>query len=100
MISHTYQILSLRKYNDTLLDIVNSFKLRITGTKDGKSVYVDKEILLDIPHEESFIEYENLNEQHLIDWFKDGVRDFLAEEEIQQKFNLNKGTETDSFPWV
>ena len=55
---------------------------------------------MDIPSEESFIEYENLNEQHLIDWFKDGVRDFLAEKEIEQKFNLNKGTETDSFPWV
>lgn len=100
MISYTYQILSLRKYNDTFLDIVKSFKLRVTGTEDGESHYVDNEILLDMPSESFFIEYQNLVEQDFIDWYQNGVVYLKTKNEIQKKFNLNKGNETDSFPWV
>ena len=100
MISYTYQILSLRKYNDTLLDIVKSFKLRVTGTEDGESHYVDNEILLDMPSESFFIEYQNLAEQDFIDWYQNSVVYLDTKHEIQQKFYLNKGNETDSFPWV
>lgn len=100
MISYTYQILSLRKYNDTLLDIVKSFKLRVTGAEDGESHYVDNEILLDIPSESFFIEYQNLVEQDFIDWYQNGVVYLDTKNEIQKKFNLNKGNQTNSFPWV
>ena len=100
MISYTYQILSLRKQDDNeFLNNVKSLKIRITGTEDGVSHYIDDEILLDMPLKDSFIEYQNLTEQNLIDWYKDGIREEIAKYEIQQKFNLNKGTETSSFPW-
>ena len=100
MILYTYQILSLKKDNDTFLNNIKSFKIRITGTEGGESHYVDDEILLDMPSEDSFIKYENLIEQNLIDWYKDGIREEMAKPRIQQKYNLNKGKETDSFPWV
>ena len=100
MILYTYQILSLKKDNDTFLNNIKSFKIRITCTEGGESHYVDDEILLDMPSEDSFIKYENLIEQNLIDWYKDGIREEMAKPRIQQKFNLNKGNETDSFPWV
>lgn len=99
MISYTYQILSLKKHNDNFLNNIKSFKIRITGTEGGESHYVDDEILLDMPSEGSFIEYQDLTERNLIDWYKDGIREEMAKYEIQQKFNLNKGTETSSFPW-
>ena len=99
MISYTYQILSLKKHNDNFLNNIKSFKIRITGTEGGESHYVDDEILLNMPSEDSFIEYQDLTEQNLIDWYKDGIREEMAKYEIQQKFNLNKGTETSSFPW-
>jgi|TARA_B100001094_G_C18132281_1_gene772964 hypothetical protein len=100
MISYTYQILSLKKHNDNFLNNIKSFKIRITGTEGGESHYIDDEILLDMPSEDSFIEYQNLTEQNLIDWYQDGIREEEAKRNIQQKFNLNKGTETSSFPWL
>jgi len=100
MISYIYQILSLTKYNDDFLNNIKSFKIRITGTEGGESHYVDDEILLDMPSEDSFIEYQNLTEQNLIDWYQDGIREEAVKRNIQQKFNLNKGTETSSFPWL
>ena len=100
MISYTYQILSLKKHNDNFLNNIKSFKIRITGTEGGESHYVDDEILLDMPSENSFIEYQDLTEQNLIDWYKDGIIEEIAKYDIQQKFNLNKGTETSSFPWL
>lgn len=99
MISYTYQILSLKKHNDNFLNNIKSFKIRITGTEGGESHYVDEEILLDMPSEDSFIEYQDLTEQNLIDWYTDGIREEMAKYEIQQKFNLNKGEELVSFPW-
>ena len=99
MISYTYQILSLKKHDDEFLNNIKSFKIRITGTEGSESHYVDDEILLDMPSEDSFIEYQDLTEQNLIDWYKDGIREEMAKYNIQQKFNLNKGTETSSFPW-
>lgn len=100
MISYTYQILSLKKYNDNFLNNIKSFKIRITGTEGGESHYIDNEILLHMPSAESFIEYQNLTEQNLIDWFSDGINEEMAKNHIQKKFNLNKGTETSSFPWL
>lgn len=100
MISYTYQILSLKKHNDNFLNNIKSFKIRITGTEGGESHYVDDEILLDMPSEESFIQYQDLTKQNLIDWYQDGIREEEAKLNIQQKFNLNKGTETSSFPWL
>ena len=100
MISYTYQILSLKKYNDNFLNNIKSFKIRITGTEGGESHYVDDEILLDMPSESSFIEYQDLTEQNLIDWYQNGIREEEAKRNIQKKFNLNKGTETSSFPWL
>jgi|TARA_B100001093_G_scaffold278927_1_gene266612 hypothetical protein len=100
MISYTYQILSLKKHNDNFLNNIKSFKIRITGTEGGESHYIDDEILLDMPSEDSFIEYQDLTEQNLIDWYQDGIREEEAKRNIQQKFNLNKGTETSSFPWL
>lgn len=100
MISYTYQILSLKKHNDNFLNNIKSFKIRVTGTEGGESHYVDEELLLDMPSEDSFIEYQNLAEQNLIDWYTDGIREEMAKYEIQNKFNLNKGTETSSFPWL
>ena len=100
MISYTYQILSLKKYNDDFLNNIKSFKIRITGTEGGESHYVDDETLVDMPSESSFIEYQDLTEQNLIDWYQDGIREEEAKRNIQKKFNLNKGTETSSFPWL
>ena len=100
MISYTYQILSLKKHNDNFLNNIKSFKIRITGTEGGESHYVDDEILLDMPSEDSFIEYQDLTEQNLIDWYQDDIREEEAKYNIQKKFNLNKGTETSSFPWL
>lgn len=100
MISYTYQILSLKKHNDNFLNNIKSFKIRITGTEGGELHYVDEELLLDMPSEDSFVEYQDLTEQNLIDWYTDGIREEMAKYEIQQKFNLNKGTETSSFPWL
>jgi len=100
MLSYTYQILSLKKYNDNFLNNIKSFKIRITGTEGGESHYVDDEILLDMPSESSFIEYQDLTEQNLIGWYQDGIREEEAKRNIQKKFNLNKGTETSSFPWL
>lgn len=100
MISYTYQILSLKKHNDNFLNNIKSFKIRITGTEGGESHYVDDEILLDMPSEDSFIEYQDLTEENLVNWYKNSIREDFAQSEIQQKFNLNKGTETSSFPWL
>ena len=100
MLSYTYQILSLKKYNDNFLNNIKSFKIRITGTEGGESHYVDDETLLDMPSESSFIEYQDLTEQNLIGWYQDGIREEEAKRNIQKKFNLNKGTETSSFPWL
>ena len=100
MISYTYQIRSLKKHNDTFLNNIKSFKIRITGTEGGESHYVDEELLLDMPSEDSFIEYQNLTEQNLIDWYTDGIREEMAKYEIQNKFNLNVGAETNNFPWL
>ena len=100
MISYTYQILSLKKHDDNeFLNNVKSLKIRITGTEDSESHYIDYEILLDMPLKDSFIEYQDLKEQDLIGWYKDGIREEQSEYDIQEKFNLNKGTETSSFPW-
>ena len=100
MISYTYQILSLKKHNDNFLNNIKSFKIRITGTEGGESHYVDDEILLDMPSENCFIEYLDLTEQNLFDWYQVGIREEVAKYNIQKKFNLNKGTETSSFPWL
>jgi hypothetical protein len=100
MISYTYQILSLKKYNDNFLNNIKSFKIRVTGTEGGESHHIDDEILLDMPSEDSFIEYQNLTEQNLISWYKSVVIEEIPKYDIQQKFNLNKGTETSSFPWL
>tara|TARA_R110002153_G_scaffold20280_5_gene69094 strand:- start:5553 stop:5855 length:303 start_codon:yes stop_codon:yes gene_type:complete len=100
MTSYTYQILSLKKHNDNFLNNIKSFKIRITGTEGSESHYVDDEVLLDMPSEGYFIEYQNLTEGTLVNWYKDGIREDFAQSEIQQKFDLNKGTETDNFPWL
>jgi hypothetical protein len=100
MISYTYQILSLKKHNDNFLNNIKSFKIRITGTEGSESHYVDDEVLLDMPSEGYFIEYQNLTEEVLVNWYEDGIREDFAQSEIQQKFDLNKGTETDNFPWL
>jgi hypothetical protein len=100
MISYTYQILSLKKYNDNFLNNIKSFKIRVTGTEGGESHHIDDEILLDMPSEDSFIEYQNLTEQNLISWYKSVVIEEIPKYDIQQKFDLNKGTETSSFPWL
>ena len=100
MISYTYQILSLKKHNDNFLNNIKSFKIRITGAEGSESHYVDDEVLLDMPSEGYFIEYQNLTEETLVNWYKDGIREDFAQREIQQKFDLNKGTETDNFPWL
>lgn len=100
MISYTYQILSLKKHNDSFLNNIKSFKIRITGTEGSESHYVEDEILLDMPSEDSFIEYQDLTEQNLIDWYQNGIREEEVKHNIQKKFNLNKGTETSSFPWL
>src|SRR5210317_1361100 len=100
MISYTYQLLSLKKQDDDFLNNVKSFKIRITGTEGSESYYADDELLLDMPSEDSFIEYQNLTEQNLIDWYKDGIREEMVKYEIQRKFNLNKGEEAVSFPWT
>ena len=50
---------------------------------------IDDEILLDMPSEGSFIEYQELTEENLVNWYKDGIREDFAQSEIQQKFNLN-----------
>ena len=100
MISYTYQIRSLKKHNDTFLNNIKSFKIRITGTEGGESHYVDEELLLDMPSEDSFVEYQELTEQNLIDWYTDGIREEMAKYKIQNKFNLNVGTETNNFPWL
>jgi hypothetical protein len=99
MISYTYQILSLRKRNDTFLNNIKSFKIRVTGTEGGESHYVDDEVLLDMPTSDDFIEYQNLKKEDLVDWYSSGVGEIMAQHEVQQKFNLNKGTETNTFPW-
>lgn len=99
MISYTYQILSLKKHNDTFLNNIKSFKIRITGTEGGESHYVEDEILLEMPTSEFFIAYQDLTEQNIIDWYEDGIREEIAKLDIQRKFDLNKGTETNSFPW-
>tara|TARA_B100000212_G_scaffold326160_1_gene288429 strand:+ start:331 stop:636 length:306 start_codon:yes stop_codon:yes gene_type:complete len=99
MISYTYQILSLKKHNDNFLNNIKSFKIRVTGTKGSESHYVEDEILLEMPSEESFIAYQDLTEQNIIDWYEDGIREEVARLDIQRKFDLNKGTETSSFPW-
>lgn len=99
MISYTYKILSLKKQDDDFLNNIKSFKIRITGTKDAESHYIDKELILSMPGVESFIDYENLIEQILIDWFADGIRELGPKHEIEKKFNLNLGTETTTFPW-
>jgi len=100
MISYTYQILSLKKYNDNFLNNIKSFKIRVTGTEGGESHHIDDEILLDMPSEDSFIEYQNLTEQNLISWYKSVIIEEIPKYDIQQKFDLNKGTETSSFPWL
>jgi len=100
MISYTYQVLSLKKHNDNFLNNIKSFKIRITGTEGSESHYVDEELLLDMPSEDSFIQYQNLTEQNLIDWYQDGIREEMVKYEIQRKFNLNKGEEAASFPWT
>lgn len=99
MISYTYQILSLKKQDDDFLNNIKSFKIRITGSKDNESHYLDDELALPMPEADSFIDYENLTEQNLIDWFTDGVRELGIKYEIEKKFNLNLGTETTIFPW-
>jgi len=99
MISYTYQILSLKKHNDTFLNNIKSFKIRVIGTEGGESHYVDDEVLLDMPTSDDFIEYQNLKKEDLVDWYQDAVREEEAKRNIQRKFNLNKGTETNSFPW-
>ena len=99
MISYTYQILSLKKHNDTFLNNIKSFKIRVTGTEGGESHYVDDEVLLDMPTSDDFIEYQNLKKEDLVDWYSSGVGEIMAQHEVQQKFNLNKGTETNTFPW-
>ena len=99
MISYTYQILSLKKHNDDFLNNVKSFKIRITGTKGAESHYIDEELILPMPEADSFIDYENLTEQNLIDWFADGIRELGPKYEIEKKFNLNLGIETTTFPW-
>jgi len=101
MITYTYQILELRKKDeDDFANTIKSFKIRITGTKDGESHFVDRNLILPMPKQESFVQYDSLTEQNLIDWHNDGIREEMASHEIQEKFNLNEGTETDSFPWV
>jgi len=100
MISYTYQILSLKKYNDNFLNNIKSFKIRVTGTEGGESHHIDDEILLDMPSEDSFIEYQNLTEQNLISWYKSVIIEEIPKYDIQQKFDLNEGTETSSFPWL
>ena len=99
MISYTYQVLSLKKHNDNFLNNIKSFKIRITGTEGSESHHVDEELLLDMPSEDSFVEYQELTEQNLIDWYTDGIREEMAKYEIQKKFNLSLGAETTSFPW-
>ena len=99
MITYTYEILSLKKHDDEFLNNIKSFKIRITGTKDSESHYVDDEVLLDMPLKDSFIKYQNLTEQNLIDWYSDAIREIQAQYDIQRKFNLNKGTQETSFPW-
>ncbi len=99
MITYTYQILSLKKHDDEFLNNIKSFKIRITGTEGSESHYIDDEISLSMPYHADFIEYENIKEENLIGWYSDGIREMMAQQEVQQKFNLNKGTETNTFPW-
>ena len=100
MITYTYQILELRKKNESnFTDNIKSFKIRITGTKDGESYSVDQDLILPIPEQESFIQYDSLTEQNLIDWFLTEVIPSDYQFEIENKFNLNEGTQEASFPW-
>lgn len=100
MIIYTYQILELRKKDeDNFKNTIKSFKIRITGTKDGQSYYVDRDLILPMPEQASFLEYDSLKEENVIDWYTDGVREEMASYEIQKKFNLNEGTQETSFPW-
>ena len=100
MITYTYQILELRKKDEgNFTNTIKSFKIRITGTKDGQSYYVDHDLILPMPKQESFIQYDFLKEENVIDWYTDGIREEMAIYEIQEKFNLSEGTQETSFPW-
>lgn len=100
MITYTYQILEIRKKDEAnFANTIKSFKIRITGTKDGESHFVDRNLILPTPEQESFVQYDSLTEQNLIDWHNDGIREEMASYEIQEKFNLSEGTRETSFPW-
>ena len=100
MITYTYQILELRKKDESsFTNTIKSFKIRITGTKDGESHFVDQDLVLPMPEEGSFIEYDSLAEQNLIDWFLAEIIPQDYQFEIESKFNLSEGTQETSFPW-
>lgn len=100
MITYTYQILELRKKDESsFTNTIKSFKIRITGTKDGESYSVDQDLILPIPEQESFIQYDSLTEQNLIDWFLTEIIPSDYQFEIENKFNLSEGTQETSFPW-
>lgn len=100
MITYTYQILELRKKDeDNFANTIKSFKIRITGTKDGESYSVDQDLILPTPEQELFIQYDSLTEQNLIDWFLAEIIPLDYQSEIENKFNLSEGTQETSFPW-
>ena len=73
----------------------NSFFRTLGGTPLASEDWMN----ISMPSEDSFVEYQDLTEQNLIDWYTDGIREEMAKYEIQNKFNLNVGTETTNFPW-
>ena len=100
MITYTYQILELRKKDESsFTNTIKSFKIRITGTKDGESYSVDQDLILSMPKQESFIQYDSLTEQDLINWFLKEIIPLDYQFEIENKFNLSEGTQETSFPW-
>lgn len=52
MITYTYQILELRRKDESnFTNTIKSFKIRITGTKNGESYSVDQDLILPAPEQ-------------------------------------------------
>ena len=116
MITYTYTVLSLHKEDVTVeqpifpptkpakeyKDFVVSTVVKISGKQDSKTIDIERAASFPLPPYDNptFIDYTNLSEQDVIDWYCDGIRNIQAENDIKKLFELEAGTKVDSnFPW-
>lgn len=99
--TYTYRIISLKKSNGVYLNTVNSFVVEVTASDGTNSFSKEYTIKISPPHNEDFVEYNDLTEANIISWLTtNGVEHDFIKSDIDEELKESLQDDVESnFPW-